>query len=137
MPDLSSPPVFIPAQAVQTRDAFDLPAALAAYEGMGARLVESWLDIELYARFSAQIADIRAHAVPLPALTVLALQLAIAHSELVSTMWQNASVGVDAGRIREVVERHAVALDALRTAATTLPKTARVTRATIQVDQAR
>lgn len=100
---------------------FDLVSALDSYEAAGTRLVESWFDIHAYAAFGRQIEGIREHAVPVPALTVLALQLFIAHCELVSTMWQNAAVGVSAAAISEAGRRHAVAVAALRMAAARLP----------------
>lgn len=102
---------------VRSADAFNLLSALDAYDDAAARLVETWLDMDLYADFSKQVDAIRAHGVSTPALTVLSLQLVIAHSELVSTMWQNASVGVGEERMREVQQRHALAIAALRTVA--------------------
>lgn len=98
------------------RDPFDLVSALDSYEAATTRLVESWLDMEVYADFSRQIDAIRDHGVPDSSLTVLSLQLVIAHSELVSTLWQHASVGVPAQKMQEVQERHALAIDALRVA---------------------
>lgn len=100
--------------------AFHLMSALDAYELGSLRLVETWLDMDVYADVSGQIDAIREHGVTSPALTVLSLQLVIAHSELVSTMWQNSSVGVAPAKVREVTERHTLAIDAVRVAAARL-----------------
>lgn len=95
----------------------EMLSALDAYDVASTRLVETWLDMDLYTEFSQQIDDIREQGVAIPTLTVLSLQLVIAHSELVSTMWQNASMGVNAARLQEVKERHTLAVNALRAAA--------------------
>lgn len=97
--------------------AFNLMAALDAYELASARLVEAWPDPHLYADVTQQIEEIREHGVSNPVLTVLSLQLVIAHSELVSALWQNASEPVAALALQEVRQRHAIALEALRVAA--------------------
>lgn len=97
--------------------ASDLLAALAAYELTSTRLVDRWLDMDIYQECSTQIDAIREQGVANPALTVLSLQLVIAHSELVGTMWQNASMGVCGARLQEVKDRHALAINALRSAA--------------------
>ena len=102
---------------VRSRDAFNLLSALDAYDLAGQTLVASWLDMEVYADFSAKVDAIREHGATVPALTVLSLQLVIAHSELVSTLWQNASVGVGPERMGEVQARHSEAIESLRAAA--------------------
>jgi hypothetical protein len=94
-----------------------LLAALDTYELTSARLVDRWLDMDIYRDCSTQIDAIREQGVTSPALTVLSLQLVIAHSELVGTMWQNASKGVCEARLQEVKDRHALAINALRSAA--------------------
>jgi hypothetical protein len=93
---------------------FDLVTAIDAYEISSTLLVARWLDMELYADVSRQIDAIRERGVSEPSLTVFALQLVIAHSELVSTLWQNASVGVCPTMLKEVQARHAHAIRALR-----------------------
>jgi hypothetical protein len=95
----------------------NLLSALDTYDVASTRLVESWLDMDVYMVFSKQIDAIRDHGVTLPALTVLSLQLVIAHSELVSTLWQNASTGLCATKLQDVKERHTFAVNALRAAA--------------------
>lgn len=95
-------------------DTFDLVCALDAYGAAATRLVERWFDTETYADCQRQIDAIRDHGVTQPALTVLSLQLVIAHAELVSTLWQSASVDVSAAHLQEVRARHAVAIELLR-----------------------
>jgi hypothetical protein len=102
------------------RDAFNLMSALDAYDLASSQLVERWLDMDLYTEFSKQIDAIRDHGVAVPTLTVLSLELVIAHSELVSTLWQNASVGVPAPKLYEVQARHTAAINMLRAAAAKL-----------------
>lgn len=97
--------------------AFNLMTALDAYDVASARMVDRWLDIELYADFSSQIDAIRQHGVSVPSLTVHSLQLVIAHSELVCTLWQSSSVSVSAAKLQEVMERHTLAVNVLRCAA--------------------
>ena len=95
----------------------DLASALERYEATCARLVDTWFDMDLYADFRKQLEAIRQYAMTVPALTVYSLQLAIAHFELVSTLWQDASVGVSAARLEEVKMRHAMAVEAMRAGA--------------------
>jgi hypothetical protein len=63
---------------------------------------------------------IREHGASVPVLTVLSLQLVIAHSELVCTMWQNSSVGVSPVKMQEVKARHTDSIHALAAAASKL-----------------
>ena len=99
----------------------DLVSALDGYEATSTLLVEHWLDMDLYAQFSSQIEAIRGHVPGIPALTVLSLQLAIAHAELASTLWQNACTGVSAAKMQEARERHRLAIHAFRAVAARLP----------------
>jgi hypothetical protein len=96
---------------------FDLASALERYEATCTRLVDTWFDMDLYAEFRKQLEAIRQYAMTVPALTVYSLQLAIAHFELVSTLWQDASVGISAARLEEVKMRHTIAAEAMRAAA--------------------
>ena len=95
-------------------DTFHLVSALDAYAVAATRLVERWFDADAYADVQRRIDTIRDHGVTQPALTVLSLQLVIAHAELVSTLWQNASADVSAAHLQEVRARHAVAVELLR-----------------------
>ena len=96
---------------------FDLASALDRYATASTRLVDTWFDMGLYADFRKQLEAIRLHAMTVPALAVYSLQLAIAHFELISTLWQDASVGVSAARLEEVKMRHTIAVEAMRTVA--------------------
>lgn len=96
---------------------FDLASALDRYEATCTRLVDTWFDMDRYADFRKQLEEIRQHAFRVPALTVFSLQLGIAHFELLSTLWQDASVGVSTARLEEVKMRHTIAVQAMRAAA--------------------
>jgi len=108
---LQSPSSFDP---LLRSEAAEVLLALLSYEQTGIRLVQTWLDMEVYSEFSRQIDAIRTRGPSVPSLTVPLLHLVIAHSELVCTLWQNASVGGGAARLKEVEERHAQAIEALR-----------------------
>ena len=110
-------PASSPSLFTRRDERLDLASALERYEATCARLVDTWFDMDLYADFRKQLEAIRHHAMTVPALTVYSLQLAIAHFELVSTLWQDASVGVSAARLEEVKMRHAMAVEAMRAGA--------------------
>ena len=99
------------------REGTDLVSAISAYERASTRVVRTWFDIDDYAECSKLIDVVRDEGVLQPVLAVLALQLYIAHSELISTLWQNAAVGVAAVKMDEVQARHTAAIVALRAAA--------------------
>ncbi|HET8748582.1 MAG TPA: hypothetical protein VFM98_23510 [Ramlibacter sp.] len=103
-------------ESTRRSTSFDLVAAIDAYEDASTRLVARWLDMDLYSDVSRQIDAIRERGVSDPSLTVFSLQLVIAHSELICTMWQNSSVGVSAAKLQEVQARHTLAVRALREA---------------------
>ena len=109
-----------PSDSAVRSDAFNIVAALDVYDLTCSRLVANWLDMTLYADAGAAIAAIRQHGVSNPSLTVLALQLAIAHAELESVLWERSALGGSEARLRTVRDRHAMALQALRSAATAL-----------------
>ena len=98
-------------------DAFNLAAALDAYEVVCSQLVRRWQDMDLYAAAGTAIAAIREHGVSVPSLTVLTLQLAIAHCELESTLWQKLGGEVAPERLQAILDRHARAVQELRWAA--------------------
>ena len=95
-------------------DAFNLVAALDAYEVICSQLVTGWKDMDLYAHAGTAIAAIREHGVSVPSLTVLTLQLAIAHCEFESILWKKLNVEVTAENLKEVLDRHAHAVQELR-----------------------
>lgn len=109
-----------PSDSVTRVEAFNLAAALDAYELTCSRLVSNWLDMSEYADAGAAIAAIRKYGNSQPTLTILALQLAIAHAELESVLWERGSVGGTEAKLLAVRERHALAVQALRAAATAL-----------------
>ena len=104
-----------------SREDFDLLSALDAYETTSTRLVDTWFDVHVASAFSREIDAIRHRTMQIPGLTVLGLQLVIAHCELASTLWQDASVGVSAARLEEVRLRHHLAVGALRAAVIAFP----------------
>ena len=106
-----------PSTFTRRDERFDLASALERYDTTCTRLVDTWFDMDLYADFRKQLEAIRQYAMTVPALTVYSLQLAMAHFELVSTLWQDASVGVSAARLEEVKMRHAIAVEAMRAGA--------------------
>lgn len=99
------------------RDAFELLSALDAYELAAERVVRDWFDVHAYADVTRRIEAIRTHGASVPALTVVSLQLVIAHTELLSMLWQNACTGGGVARLAEVQERHAACVASLRAAA--------------------
>jgi hypothetical protein len=114
----SSASVSVPASTSAVRaEAFSLPAALDAYELTCSRLVTGWLDMGQFADAGHAIAAIRQYGVSNPSLTVLALQLAIAHAELESVLWEKSALGGSEAKLLAVRERHAIAVQALRMAA--------------------
>ena len=76
--------------------------------------------------FGRQVDAIRERVMAIPGLTVLGLQLVIAHCELSSAMWQNASVGVSVTTLEEIRLRHQLAVGALRAAVIAFPQTLRL-----------
>ena len=106
--------------SVTRSETFIFAAALDAYEVTCSRLVTNWLDMNMYVEAGTSIATIRERGVSNPALTVLALQLAIAHAELEAALWQKGCVGMPDAKLTEVRERHASAVQLLRTAALAL-----------------
>lgn len=95
-------------------DAFSLAADLDAYEVTCSRLLAQCHEMTLNSEVSASIARIRRYGVAVPPLTVLALQLVIAHCELEWTLWQKWSGRVSDKAFQEVKDRHAAAVRALR-----------------------
>lgn len=96
--------------------AFQLVAALEQYDEDVGRMVDTWLDMELYQRVSAQIEDIRHYSAALPQLGVHWVELLIAHAELVHSLWRLRFQEVDADReqLETVRARHAACVASLR-----------------------
>lgn len=79
-----------------------LMAALDEYERDARALVESWLDMDLYAVVSAEIDGLKLCCSTLPNLSVPWVSLLISHAELVHCLWRS-SQPLPPGR--EEVER--------------------------------
>lgn len=95
---------------------FQLAAALDEYERDVGRMVETWLDMELYQQVSDEIEEIRRYCTALPQLSVPWVELLIAHAELVHSLWRLRFDQVEADRERMIHVRasHAECLDSLR-----------------------
>ena len=96
--------------------ALQLVAALGKYEADVDRMIETWLDMDLYRDVSDQVERIRMYSASLPALNVVWTELLIAHAELVHSLWRlrfQVAAG-DRARLAEVRDRHSASLAALR-----------------------
>lgn len=67
---------------------FQLAAAVDAYEVCMARLTENWFDSRSYADAESAVWEVRSHGVALPDFSVRALELCIAHAELIALLWR-------------------------------------------------
>lgn len=96
--------------------AFQLVAALEKYDEDAGRMVDTWLDMELYRSVSDQIEQIRLYSAALPRLSVPWVELLIAHAELVHSLWRLRFQHVEADRVRleEVRARHSHCVAVLR-----------------------
>jgi len=68
--------------------AFQLAAALERYESDVARMMDTWLDMDLYRDVSRQVEEIRMYSAALPQLSVAWVEVLIAHAELIHHMWR-------------------------------------------------
>ena len=97
--------------------AFQLLATLDSYDRDMGRMVDTWLDMELYGRVSAQVEDIRLYCNALPKLSVRWVDLLIAHAELVHCLWRQqfqGGEGDERGQLLEMREHHASCVQSLR-----------------------
>jgi hypothetical protein len=98
--------------------AFQLVAALDAYDRDTERMIKAWPEPELYRKVSVQVDEIRMYSSALPQLRVQWVEVLIAHAELVHCLWRAQSGGLpgdDArAKIAGVREHHAAAVAALR-----------------------
>jgi len=67
---------------------FQLLDALEKYDRDFARMVDTWLDMDLYGDVSDQVEAIRTYCGTLPELSVQWAELLIAHAELVHMLWR-------------------------------------------------
>jgi hypothetical protein len=93
-----------------------LASALDGYERDVERMVETWLDMELYSQVSDEIEQIRVFAAALPQLSVPWVELLIAHAELVHSLWRLRfrEQEIDRAMLEEVRTRHAACVALLR-----------------------
>jgi hypothetical protein len=96
--------------------AFQLAAALENYDDMVARMVETWLDMDLYRDVSDQVEHIRMLTAALPHFSVCWVELLIAHAELVHSLWRLRfrEQQADRARLDEVRERHSASVRSMR-----------------------
>jgi hypothetical protein len=98
--------------------AFQMAAALETYEHDVERMLEEWLDMDLYREVSGQVEEIRMYSAALPQLGVPWVEVRISHAELIHHMWrvQNARPAPDAEDFESVRQRHAEAVRRLHAA---------------------
>jgi hypothetical protein len=96
--------------------AFQLAVALDGYERDVERMVETWLDMDLYGQVSGEIDEIRLFAAGLPQLSVPWVELLIAHAELVHSLWRLRfrEQEIDRSMFDAVRTRHTACIASLR-----------------------
>jgi hypothetical protein len=96
--------------------AFQLVAALEKYDEMVARMVETWLDMDLYREVSEQVEHIRMLTAALPHFSVCWVELLIGHAELVHSLWRLRFKEHESERAKldEVRERHSACVASMR-----------------------
>lgn len=96
--------------------AFQLAGALELYERDMARLVGTWLDVDLYHAVTGHVDRIRFFATALPQASLAWVELLIAHSELVHSLWRLRldEQGEGGGTPQAVLSRHAACVAAMK-----------------------
>ena len=96
--------------------AFQLLKALDEYDRDVGSMVDTWLDMELYHRVSAEVEDIRMYCSSLPRLSVRWVDLLIAHAALVHGLWrqQFQNGGGPGETLADMRVHHASCVEALR-----------------------
>jgi hypothetical protein len=95
--------------------AFQLAAALDAYDVTFESLMRNWPDIDLYHSASASMDELRMYSAALPQLSVQYVSLLIAHAELVHALWKNAKGKAVADEVLATArDDHRSAISALR-----------------------
>lgn len=96
--------------------AFQLLAALDRYDRDVERMVDTWLDMDLYRSVSDQIEQIRMYSTALPRLSVSWVELLIAHAELVHSLWRLRfrEDAAEQSRLNEVRARHEACVATLK-----------------------
>lgn len=96
--------------------AFQLAAVLDRYDEDVGRMVDTWLDMELYGSVSEQVEQIRMFSVTMSELSVFWVELLIAHAELVHSLWRLRlrADAADLENLRQLRERHAYCVASLK-----------------------
>src|SRR4051794_39107822 len=87
--------------------AFQLAGLLETYGEKVERMVDTWLDMELYREVSDAVEEIRTLSVILPGLSVQWVELLIAHTELVHALWRGGQAGADPEKVGAIQANHA------------------------------
>jgi hypothetical protein len=93
--------------------AFQLAAAVDAYDQDIGELVESGFDPELYRRVSRHMDQMRMYAAALPVVSVSWVEVMIRHFELTHGLWRVQKNGTGAAELREVHQHLQEALQRL------------------------
>jgi hypothetical protein len=93
--------------------AFQLAAAVDAYDEDITRLVQSGFDPELYRRVSRQIDQMRMYAAALPPVSVSWVEVMIRHFELTHGLWRVQKDGTGGVELRAVHQQLQQALQRL------------------------
>lgn len=96
--------------------AFELVAALEKYDRDAGRMVEAWPDLDLYREVSDGIERIRTYCGAIAEVSVQWVELLVAHSELVHSLWrlQYGDGNATREQLVPVREHHGNAVAALR-----------------------
>ena len=100
---------------IRAKSARQATSALARYERHVRRLAATWLDMELYARVSEEVDEIRRFSAVLPALAYPCTALLISHADLIHALWARSqpSAAPDSGEVDRRLEEHLHCIDAL------------------------
>lgn len=95
--------------------AIETAMGLARYERHVRRLVDTWVDMELYQTVSSEIDHIRTCCGPLPQVAVPWTALLISHAELVHALWQSMDdpAGARAPAVQARLQEHLACIDVL------------------------
>jgi len=95
---------------------FQLAAALDAYEARMTLLLENGFDSAAYGQAEQAVGEVRSQGAGLPELAVAALELCLAHAEVVALLWWERADGTaGASQLAAAQQRRQRACDALRT----------------------
>lgn len=96
-----------------TAVAFQLAAALEAYEQEVAALLAAPVDPELYRRVSSRMDAMRMYAAALPSASVPWVELLIRHFELLHATWDRQQQGPEPADVPELQRQHRAAVQRL------------------------